>query len=71
MKESPADNDGYLNSAQVRARYGNASSMWLHRRLHDDSRFPQPMRICGRRFWRLSDLIAWERARAANRAEVE
>jgi predicted DNA-binding transcriptional regulator AlpA len=39
--------------------------MWLWRRLKDGSGFPKPLEICGRRFWKLSDLVAWERARAS------
>jgi predicted DNA-binding transcriptional regulator AlpA len=56
--------DGFLTSAQVRQRYGGASDMWLHRRLRDGSGFPKPMLVEGRRFWRISELEAWERARA-------
>ena len=51
----------YLNSRQVRARYGEVSDMWLWRRQNDESGFPKPTEICGRRFWKLSELIAWER----------
>lgn len=40
--------------------------MWLWRRLHDeDSGFPDPIRITGRRFWRLRDLVGWERRLAS------
>jgi predicted DNA-binding transcriptional regulator AlpA len=60
-----AQDDRYLNSKQVRARYADASDMWLWRRLKDGSGFPKPLEICGRRFWKLSDLAAWERARAS------
>jgi predicted DNA-binding transcriptional regulator AlpA len=56
--------DRYLSARQVRARYADASDMWIWRRLNDDSRFPKPLEICGRRFWKLSDLIAWERNQA-------
>jgi predicted DNA-binding transcriptional regulator AlpA len=59
----------FINSRQVKQRYGDASDMWIHRRLHDKSGFPQPVYICGRRFWRLAALIDWERNRAA-RPEV-
>jgi hypothetical protein len=52
--------DCFLTAKQTRARYGDASDMWLHRRLHDDSNFPWPVIICGRRFWWLADLIEWE-----------
>jgi predicted DNA-binding transcriptional regulator AlpA len=56
--------DRYLSGPQVRARYG-VSDMWIHRRLRDSSGFPKPMVLNRRRFWKLSDLIAWERQRAA------
>jgi hypothetical protein len=46
----------------VRQRYGNASDMWLWRRLRDDSKFPRPIEIRKRRYWKLSELIMWERA---------
>ena len=55
--------DRFLTTRQVRARYGDASEMWIWRRLQDTSGFPKPMEICGRRFWKLSDLIVWERSR--------
>jgi hypothetical protein len=61
---SDQSTDCFLTARQTRARYGNVSDMWLHRRLHDDSGFPQPVTICGRRFWRLSDLTTWERKAA-------
>jgi predicted DNA-binding transcriptional regulator AlpA len=57
--------DCYLTAAQTRTRYGHASAMWLWRRLHDDSGFPPPILINKRRFWRLSELVAWERSRVA------
>ena len=48
----------------MRDRY-SASAMWLHRRLTDNSGFPQPdLVIAGRRFWKLSTLEAWERRKA-------
>jgi hypothetical protein len=58
------DDERLLTAAQVKRRYGNASDMWLWRRLHDSSGFPEPLLICGRRFWRMGALIAWERSRA-------
>jgi hypothetical protein len=70
-RDDPDSDDGddrLLTAAQVKRRYGNASDMWLWRRLHDLSGFPQPLFICCRRFWRLSVLIAWERQRAARSA---
>ncbi len=56
--------DCFLTAKQTRTRYGDASDMWLWRRLHDNSGFPQPIVINKRRFWRLSDLLAWERGQA-------
>lgn len=52
----------FLSYRQVKERYGNVSDMWLHRREKDkSSNFPRPIRIQGRKFWRLSDLISYER----------
>jgi hypothetical protein len=56
--------DVLLRALQVRKRYGDCSDMWLHRRLHDDSGFPKPVYVGPVRYWRLSDLLAWERAQA-------
>jgi hypothetical protein len=62
--DPPADDsdDYFLTAVQVRQRYGNASDMWLWRRLRDKSGFPSPIDISRRRYWKLSDLVAWERA---------
>jgi predicted DNA-binding transcriptional regulator AlpA len=58
----------YLTGPEVKQRY-SVSEMWLFRRLHDDSGFPPPdMVVKGRRYWRLSRLVAWERSRAAGSA---
>jgi predicted DNA-binding transcriptional regulator AlpA len=54
-------NERFLPASQVRTRYG-VSDMWVHRRLHDDSGFPKPIKIGDRRFWKLSNLIKWERS---------
>jgi hypothetical protein len=60
----------FVNSRQLKQRYGGVSDMWVFRRLRDDSGFPQPMLIRGRRFWRLSDLAKWERTRARPEASA-
>jgi predicted DNA-binding transcriptional regulator AlpA len=53
--------DLFLSARDTKRRYGNVSDMWLYRREHDEtSNFPKPIRISGRRFWRLSDLVEWE-----------
>jgi hypothetical protein len=50
--------------AQVRSRYGGVSDMWVERRLKGDLGFPKPVYISKRRYWRLDDLITWERSLA-------
>ena len=67
MRSTPSDDPVYLTAAQVKARYGRASDMWLWRRLRHDN-FPQPIRLAGggsrsRRMWRRVDLEAWEAER--------
>lgn len=62
------NDDTLIPTAQVRARYGNVSHMWVYRRLADDPSFPKPFYICKRRFWKRSDLVAWERSKAAGGA---
>ena len=60
------ENEVFLRSPDVRRRYGNCSAMWLHRRVKDPaSGFPQPITIGRFKYWRLSDLVAFERAAAA------
>ncbi|AZO38623.1 MAG: DNA-binding protein [Mesorhizobium sp.] len=58
----------YLTAPQVLARYG-ISDMSLHRWLNNPAlSFPKPMVINRRRYFLEADLVAWERARAANAA---
>jgi hypothetical protein len=58
----------YLRTAQVRQRYGNASAMWIERRLRDPaSGFPAPVYFGRLRFWRLSDLERWDAEEATKR----
>ena len=49
----------YLPTDQVQARYGHCSHMWVIRRMKDAG-FPSPVYFGRRRFWRESDLEAWE-----------
>ena len=52
--------DDLLPAAQVLARYG-VCAMTLHRWLKDSHLdFPKPIRINGRRYWRLRTLLAFE-----------
>lgn len=64
METQPGD--VRLTTRQLRDRYGGVSDMWVHRRLNDaEDPLPQPIFIAGRRFWRLTDIEAWEARRAA------
>jgi predicted DNA-binding transcriptional regulator AlpA len=62
----PLDDDTLLTSHQTRARVGNVSTMCLWRWMRDDRvRFPPPIKINTRNYWRLGDLRAWQAAHAA------
>ncbi|MBH5369913.1 hypothetical protein [Bradyrhizobium glycinis] len=67
---SADDPDALIRTSQLRARYGGVSHMWVERRLKDDPAFPRPLYIARNRFWRLADLVEWERAVAARRQPV-
>lgn len=63
------DSETWLNSRQVRQRYGDTSDMSIWRWLRDDRlKFPKPMYINGRRFWKLSDLQAFDLSRKTEAA---
>jgi predicted DNA-binding transcriptional regulator AlpA len=52
----------FLPARQVWKRYG-VTSMTLWRWLKNtDLKFPQPMHIGRLRYWRVSDLVEWERS---------
>ncbi len=68
MNTQAAIEERFLPAAQTRARYGAVSDMWLWRRLHDDSGFPRPLVLNGRRYWRLSELVAWEKSASARQS---
>jgi hypothetical protein len=65
---NPDTDDTLIRTGDLRKRYGNCSHMWVERRLADDPNFPRPLYISRRRFWRLGDLVAWERSKAASGA---
>lgn len=62
------DGTVWLNYAAIRKRFGGVSGMWIYRRLHDSSGFPQPTYFGRLRYWRLTEIETWERARAARAA---
>ncbi len=61
MASLDSKTDCYLTSAQVRARFGGVSQMWIWRKTEREG-FPAPIRFGenSRRYWRVADLIAWE-----------
>jgi predicted DNA-binding transcriptional regulator AlpA len=56
----------FIDAAQLLARYGGKSDMWLVRMLERDPTFPRPKYFGGgrRRFWSITDLEQWERMAA-------
>ena len=61
--------DRLITANDVRARYGNISAMTLSRWLKDERlEFPLPIRIHNLRYFRLADLVEWERRRAQRAA---
>lgn len=58
----PGDDAEYVTSATIKRRFDGASDMWIHRRMRDDQ-FPQPVYLgTPTRYWRLSEIVAWEAA---------
>jgi hypothetical protein len=62
----------YIGAAQLRARYGGVSHMWIERKLQGDPAFPRPKYFGRLRFWAVAELEAYERgAEAAPRRVAE
>jgi predicted DNA-binding transcriptional regulator AlpA len=58
------DQDAFLTGPKVCARY-DIHDMTLWRWMRDaDLKFPQPLKVNRRNYWRIADLEKWERARA-------
>ena len=58
----------FLTGPRVQERYG-VSQMTIWRWERDQKLgFPQPTRIARHKYWKLTDLEAWERAQATNSA---
>lgn len=64
----PDESAAFITGPQVCRRYGGRSDMWLKRIMESDPEFPRPMIINRLRYFRVADLVAWERKRAADRA---
>jgi predicted DNA-binding transcriptional regulator AlpA len=62
-----SNESNYLTGPQVQARY-NISSMTFWRWMKDEEmKFPRPVVIRRRNYFREDEIVAWERNRAANR----
>jgi predicted DNA-binding transcriptional regulator AlpA len=50
----------FLSAAQVKARYGGVSDMWIVRKLADHD-FPTPQTFgTPTRYWRVAELNSWD-----------
>lgn len=51
----------WLGAKQVRARYNHIGEMTLWRWVNDpESKFPRPVKMCGRRYWDEADLDRYD-----------
>ena len=64
-KTSEFDGTVYITAPQVCQRYGGVSHMWLERMLQKDATFPKPHKFGRLRFFKVDELIGWERRTAA------
>jgi hypothetical protein len=65
----PPDTDVFLDARAVKRRYGGRSDMALYRWIRDtDLGFPRPIYIQQYRYWRLADLLEWERTRPTSKS---
>ncbi len=61
----PSPDSAFVPARKVWERYG-VTAMTLYRWLRDERmNFPQPTYLGRFRYWRLSDLQAWERSRSS------
>jgi len=65
MSDTLNKNQVFLTSKQLRERYGGLSQQWLWRHQNDESGFPKPIRIQGRRFWKLKEIETFEKSLAS------
>jgi hypothetical protein len=62
-----SEDDGYIGVRKTGVRYSvcpRTVTRWLE---NPELNFPRPTFINKRRFWRIADLVAWERARASGK----
>lgn len=58
----------FLTARQVRDRFGGISEMTLWRWLNGETAFPKPLTINRRRFWKITDVEAFEDRTEAGKA---
>jgi hypothetical protein len=63
------DADNYLPSIKVLRRYDVCSRTLNRWEEKPELGFPKPVRINRRRYWRLAELQAWERARIGSKSK--
>ena len=64
VRRTQQSNDAeYLTAAQLMARYGGVSHMWILRRMAKDG-FPKPVYFGRLRFWHRAEIEQWERSKA-------
>lgn len=61
--------DSYLPSIRVQRRYDICSRTLNRWEERPELGFPKPVRINRRRYWRLADLQAWERAHIGSKKD--
>jgi len=59
----------YISRTQLQNRWGGVSHMWIERRLKDNPDFPKPKFMGRLRFWKISELEAYERRCATSRVK--
>jgi hypothetical protein len=59
----------YISRTQLQNRWGGVSHMWIERRLKDNPDFPKPKFMGRLRFWKISELEAYERSCATSRVK--
>ncbi len=70
VTDTPHSPPTFFSAKRVRARYGIAD-MTLWRWLHSpEINFPRPIYLGRQRYWRLTDLEAWEAAAEARAREA-
>jgi predicted DNA-binding transcriptional regulator AlpA len=61
------ERDVYLTAVKVRKRFGDIAPVTLYRWIEDpEIAFPKPLKVGGRRFFKLKEIEEWEEKRKGN-----